>query len=532
MLKRFLKPELSGEDLETDKIAARRRDETVVLSSWFILFLGVLWITLGLFLNAPQLILVTILPMAGSAVAIWAVPTPLNLIGRLLWMFSDIVVVTLRCFIIHDAGNVQYLYAAMVGGPFLVFSILSERVYILFFVLASILLFIVTSIVPADALGTLEIGEDVARAYIRIPIGITSLTIVMIELAFFSLIANDYSRRILQASSQARNAIATKSAMMAGMSHEIRTPMNGVIGMIEIMDRSDLTSDQRRNLGTIKESAYSLLRIVDDIIDTARIEAGQLELREEEFDLLAALENVAQSLSVLAHRGNVKLTIYIDPSIPKTVVGDPLRLRQIVLNILANAIKFSTTDDNSVGHTDMAVQLDDLGRLKIAISDDGIGMDEDMIARLFRTFSQSADGANSKYAGSGLGLSIVHNLVKKMSGDIEVTSRLGAGSRFTVYLPLQEVATGQDLPQFVGTSAIVYVTSHRLNVRIRSYLEAMGLECTLCSDEKSFVQALRSTQGPLIGVIGLAGDTRAATEAVFERVRRDFGDVPFFDADF
>lgn len=527
MIQRFLRPELSVEDMETDKIAARRRDETVVLSSWFILFLGVLWITLGLFLNAPQLILVTIMPMAGSVLAIWTAPTPFNLLGRLLWMLSGVVSATLACFVIHDAANVEYLYAAMVGGPFLVFSILSERAYILFFVAASLLLFAITSVVPADALGTMAIGEETARTFIRVPIGITSLTIVMIEFAFFSFIANDYSRRILRASSQARNAIATKSEMMAGMSHEIRTPMNGVIGMIEIMDKTDLTADQRRNLGTIKESANSLLRIVDDIIDTARIEAGQLELREEEFDLLNTLENVAQSLSVLAYRGKVKLTIYIDPSIPKTVIGDPLRLRQIVLNILANAIKFSTKDDNSIGHVDMSVQLDDLRRLKVAISDDGIGMDEDMIARLFKPFSRSADGANSKYAGSGLGLSIVHNLVKKMDGDIEVTSRPGAGSRFTVYVPLKAVEARSDVPQYAGTRAVVFVTYHRLNFRIRTYLETMGIECILCSDEKSFVQALSSAQQPVIGVIGIAGDMRAATEAVFERARREFVDVPF-----
>lgn len=226
-----------------------------------------------------------------------------------------------------------------------------------------------------------------------------------------------------------------KSSFLAAMSHEIRTPMNGVVGLVDVLRHSSLSAYQIDLVDTMRESALSLLRIIDDILDLSKIEAEQLELANEPTVLRRVVERVGDVLQPLAARKQVELTVYVDPKLPERAFSDELRLRQILTNLVGNAIKFSARPDRGGRVSVRAVAGAD-GHLRIAVSDNGIGMSEDVLAKLFTPFTQGEASTTRRYGGTGLGLAICARLVTLFSGTIDVVSAPGNGSTFTVSLPL------------------------------------------------------------------------------------------------
>lgn len=329
-----------------------------------------------------------------------------------------------------------------------------------------------------------------------------------------------------EARDKAQAADRAKSAFLAKMSHELRTPMNGVVGMADLLLENDLDEESQLYVSTIKSSGDALLDIINDVLDFSKIEADRIGLKEEAFDLERIVQEVALIVEPTVQQKRIRLDVDYDQFLPTEFIGDRGRIRQILINLVGNAVKF--TNEGHVLIRVVGLPLEDEKiQLHITVEDTGIGIDADKVEHVFGEFNQIEEDANRKYEGTGLGLAITRRLIERMGGEVWIDSIKGEGSSFGFAVPLPiattREATISALPDSLKTVLLVGPASVNQSV-LRRQINLLGCKAEFCESIAALPEILNATNPDVI--IAFQGQGFEDLPCVIDRTKEAASDIP------
>ncbi len=329
----------------------------------------------------------------------------------------------------------------------------------------------------------------------------TELTEAKIAAERATVLAEEAQAKAESATQTAEDAVKAKQQFLSNMSHEIRTPMNAIIGFTKVVLKTELTDKQREYLTAIKISGDTLIVLINDILDLAKVDAGRMTFEQIPFKLSASVSAMVHLFETKIQEKNLELVMEYDEKIPEVLVGDPVRLHQIILNLVSNAVKFTSEGSITVG-VRMLVQDAEKVILEFAVTDTGIGIEQAKLGTVFDNFQQATSGTSRLYGGTGLGLAIVKNLVEPQGGTISVRSKVGKGSTFSFILSFTktlekaEIETGLNIELEAGFKdvKILVVEDIALNqLLMKTLLEDFGFEMEVAGNGQIAIEKLRTT---------------------------------------
>ncbi|MDH5389356.1 MAG: ATP-binding protein [Gammaproteobacteria bacterium] len=405
-------------------------------------------------------------------------------------------------------SNVGWVYTGYVG--FILIPLVARLFYIggeIYFTLASMTGFLLGAIILAayrinksttDALRLSLKNEDLIKNTRRAAKDLENLNRSLTsEIEYVKNIEEELKK----ARDDAERMSRTKGEFLANMSHEIRTPMNGVIGTLQLLEDTKLNETQREYVEIAYKSADSLMSILNDILDLSKIEAGQLEFEAIPFDLREVVNDVVVLHSLKAEQMGIYLNSNVEEAVPRNVIGDPTRMRQVMVNLISNAIKFTSEGGVSV-HIKLKLKDEKDALIRVEVMDTGIGIPKSKHQKLFVAFSQADGSTTRKYGGSGLGLTIVRQLVEMMKGNLGVDSEVGKGSKFWFVIPLGIARDDEisEMPAIVAkpvvlTGKVLLVEDNPINQMVaKKMLEKTGLVSVLAENGKEALERLEQEE--------------------------------------